>query len=66
MNTHEYITKLQTQVDQLAVEIRNLKARAQQLSSDARSTYENKIIELQKRRDQLQRRMEMIQDIAVI
>lgn len=66
MNTHEYITKLQAQVDQLATEIRTLKERAQQLSADARTAYEGKIAELQKRRDQLQRRLEMMQDIAII
>lgn len=66
MNTHEYITKLQKQVDELATEIRNLKSKAQQLSFDARVSYESKINELQNRRDQLLRRMEMMQDLAII
>lgn len=66
MNTHEYVAKLQLQVDQLATEIRNLRARAQKLSVDARLVCEKQIAELQKRSEQLQRRMEMAQDIAVI
>lgn len=66
MNSHEYVTKLQQQVDELATEIRNLKDRAKQLSFEARVTYENKIVELQQRRDQLLRRMEMAQDLVII
>lgn len=66
MNSHEYVTKLQQQVDELAKEIRNLKSRAQQLSFEARVVYDNQIAELQRRREQLARRMEMAQDLAVI
>lgn len=66
MNSHDYITKLQLQVDELAKEISNLRDRAKQLSFEARVTYDNQIGELQRRKEQLIRRMDMMRDMAVI
>jgi uncharacterized coiled-coil DUF342 family protein len=66
MNSHEYITKLQVQADEIAAEIRKLKAEIVRLSHEAKMACEAKIAELQQRRDQLLRRMEMMQDLAVI